>query len=32
MIDHILTTKYLQSKNKNAFIYHKYKEYCGMGF
>ena len=29
MIDHILTTKYLQSKIKNAFIYHKYKEYCG---
>jgi exonuclease III len=29
MIDHILTTKYLQDKIKNAFIYQGYKEYCG---
>ncbi len=28
MIDHILVTKGLQNKVKNAFIYHGYLEYC----
>jgi len=29
MIDHILVTKQIYNKIKNAYIYHGYKEYCG---